>query len=398
LKKKVLNFVALAPIMLSYLIFLISPTYALTQPGLKWYSKIDVAYTDQISPDFDTNNYTYCTVSNTIDYSWGGNATECNPDNPEFFTNLWIGYITAPETGLYTFYTSNDDGMIVKINGIDVVYSWWEQGAWLYNGSGQIELEAGVSYEIKVLQHESGGGADARLFWTTPFAQDIQIVPATVFSQDPIVPEPDVQCWDGSLVFDITECPVEPTPTPTETIEPTPSPTETVEPTVEPTPEPTIEPTPEPTIEPTKEPEPTILPTPEETAPEPQPEPSVQPTEKPEPETINELLNKYESEPIPADVLVEMGIDYSELPPDQPVTLENGVVLTAEVADALQVFENPSEILGAVFTDPGKALTAFANIGADMTPEKREESQKVVIAAVIAGQVLTTTSMVGRIR
>jgi hypothetical protein len=407
-KKKILNIIALVPIILSYLIFLISPTYALTQPGLKWYSKIDVAYTDQISPDFDINNYTYCTVSNNIDYSWGGNATECNPDNPEFFTNLWIGYITVPETGLYTFYTSNDDGMIVKINGIDVVYSWWEQGAWLYNGSGQIELEAGVSYEIKVLQHESGGAADARLFWTIPNSQTIDVVPPSAFSQEPIVPEPDVECWDGSLVFDISECPSEPTPTPTptETVEPTPEPTETVEPTpeptetetVEPTPEPTVEPTIEPTVEPTKEPEPTNLPTPEETALEPKPEPSVKPTEQPELDGVNELLNKYESEPIPADVLIEMGIDYSELPPDQPVTLENGVVLTAEVADALQVFENPSEILGAVFTDPGKALTAFANIGADMTPEKRKESQKVVLAAVIAGQVLTTASMVGRIR
>jgi hypothetical protein len=288
--------------------------------------------------------------------------------------------------------------MIVKINGIDVVYSWWEQGAWLYNGSGQIQLEAGISYEIKILQHESGGGADARLFWTIPSTQDIQIVPATAFSLDPIVPDPDIQCWDGTMVYDITECPIEPTPTPTETT-PEPTPTET---TPEPTPTETIQPTPEPTseptVEPTKTPEPTITPEPSKTALEPQPEPSETPIEPQKPDTINDLLNEYKSEAIPADILVEMGIDYSELPPEQPVTLENGVILTAEVADALEVFENPSEILGAVFTDPGKALTAFVSIGADMTSEKREESQKVVIAAVLAGQVLTTTSMVGRIR
>jgi hypothetical protein len=97
-------------------------------------------------------------------------------------------------------------------------------------------------------------------------------------------------------------------------------------------------------------------------------------------------------------MIAELGIDYEDLPPNTPVELENGVVLTAEVADALQVFENPSEIFEAVLTDPSKALTAFANIGADMTPEKRKESQKVVVAAVIAGQVLTTASMVGRIK
>jgi hypothetical protein len=94
----------------------------------------------------------------------------------------------------------------------------------------------------------------------------------------------------------------------------------------------------------------------------------------------------------------EAGLDYSNLPPSQPVTLENGVVVTAEVADALEIFSNPSEILGAVFKDPGKALTAIANIGADMTDATRKKSQKVVIAAVIAAQVLTTASMVGRVR
>jgi hypothetical protein len=83
---------------------------------------------------------------------------------------------------------------------------------------------------------------------------------------------------------------------------------------------------------------------------------------------------------------------------DSHQTNENGVILMAAVADALEIFSNPSEILGAVFTDPAKALTAVANIGADMTDATRKESQKVVVAAVIAAQILTTASMVGRVR
>jgi len=110
------------------------------------------------------------------------------------------------------------------------------------------------------------------------------------------------------------------------------------------------------------------------------------------------LIAQADGEAISSEMIDELGLDFEDLPADQPVALENGVILLADVADALEIFENPSEILGAVFTDPGKALTAVANIGADMTDATRKESEKVVIAAVIAAQVLTTASIVGRVR
>ena len=113
---------------------------------------------------------------------------------------------------------------------------------------------------------------------------------------------------------------------------------------------------------------------------------------------VDVILEQADGNAISTELINELGLDYEDLPDDQPVALENGVILFAEVADALEMFENPSEILGAVFTDPGKALTAIANVGADMTPEKREESQKVVVASVIAAQVLSASNVIGRIR
>jgi hypothetical protein len=114
---------------------------------------------------------------------------------------------------------------------------------------------------------------------------------------------------------------------------------------------------------------------------------------------VDVILEQADGNAISTELINELGLDYEDLPDDQPVMLENGVVLFAEVADALEIFSNPSEILGAVFTDPGKALTAVANIGADMTPEKREESQKVVVASVITVQVIAATNLAtGRIR
>ena len=114
---------------------------------------------------------------------------------------------------------------------------------------------------------------------------------------------------------------------------------------------------------------------------------------------VDVILEQADGNAISTELIDELGLDYEDLPYDQPVALENGVILFAEVADALEIFENPSEILGAVFTDPGKALTAVANIGADMTPEKREESQRIVVASVIGVQIVAATNLAtGRIR
>ncbi len=113
---------------------------------------------------------------------------------------------------------------------------------------------------------------------------------------------------------------------------------------------------------------------------------------------LNELLTEYgPMDAISFEDFEASGLDYENLPPDQPVMLENGVVLTAEVADAIEMFEDPSELLLTVLTDPGKALKAFANIGADMTPIERDESQKVIVAAVIAGQLMNGLSAANNI-
>jgi hypothetical protein len=234
-----------------------------------------------------------------------------------------------------------------------------------------------------------------------------------------------------------TEPPVIPseTPTPEVTPEPTILPTPTEIPSPTPTPEPTLEP--EPTPEPTpisspletviEAPEPIVVPEPSEipvfepepevVEPEPEPEPIVEPEVVQEPvqeeptleevtqEVIEDalsdgvltdterelvadaLLEEFADEPVSFEAFEESGLDYEDLPPDTPITLENGVILTAEVADAIEIFDTPTELLSTVFSDPSKALKALKNVGADMTEEERETSQNTVVAAVIVTQV-----------
>ena len=244
----------------------------------------------------------------------------------------------------------------------------------------------------------------------------IEVPPAPVpssFTEPPVVPEPV------------------PSVVPTLNPEPTPIPEPTQ--SESPTPEPTIEPSPTPIIIPeiTQTPEPTPSPSQLDVAPVPEvPVPSESPSEsvieppapieepivEPEPEVIVEpvqesvqeviddamsdgvltdterelvadaLVEQFLGEAITFEAFAESGLDYEDLPPEQPVMLENGVVLTAEVADAIEIFDDTTELLNVIFTDPGKALKAISNIGADMTPESRETSQNVVVSAIIVGQ------------
>jgi hypothetical protein len=101
------------------------------------------------------------------------------------------------------------------------------------------------------------------------------------------------------------------------------------------------------------------------------------------------LIEAADGEAITAEAIAEAGLEYSDLPADTPVevrTDENGneVIITAEVAAALVLLENPAELLGELFSDPGQVLLALGSIGADMSTEEREEAQEMVVAAIIA--------------
>jgi hypothetical protein len=103
------------------------------------------------------------------------------------------------------------------------------------------------------------------------------------------------------------------------------------------------------------------------------------------------IIEAAQGEPVTAAAIADAGLTYADLPPETPVEVrqdENGneVVITAEVAAALVVLENPAALVEAIFTDPGQAILAIASIGADMSDEEREESEKIIVASVIAGQ------------
>jgi hypothetical protein len=240
-----------------------------------------------------------------------------------------------------------------------------------------------------------------------------------------------------------------PTPTPTETPSPTPTPTETPLETPTPTPTPTE------TVEPSPEPSPTEtqIPNPDPIDPGPTEEPVVIPTDEPEVELPEEVQEEIEiilepsPEPTPIEEIIaveeemdnaieellvneeeitdeqleniaELLIENYEVDEAMPVadlieglndeqTLEfleqldenqiieyrEGVELEAGVAVVFEQLSDPGALLGEFVSDPGQVLEALGQLGADMTEEEREDSQTVVVATVIVGQLIGSVAM-----
>jgi hypothetical protein len=219
---------------------------------------------------------------------------------------------------------------------------------------------------------------------------------------NPVVPEPETTPSP-------TEPPVlEPTPIPT----PTPSPSE---------PEPVV-PAPQPSTPVVLEPEPSEE-LPQELEPQPQPEETLQPEEpatepvepSPENQSSEEPITSVEDLPEEISTEVLMAINFEEIVATD-LTEEQADAL---VAAALEVFETAEpgseeyeQALEALFVASqqddivldealaaipllgdllGGALDAFnflGNAGADMSPEVRETSEKIVITSVIVTQIV----------
>lgn len=101
------------------------------------------------------------------------------------------------------------------------------------------------------------------------------------------------------------------------------------------------------------------------------------------------LLDAVGDVPVTAQAIADAGLTYADLPPQTPIAVRedaqgNEVVITAEVAVALELLTSPSELVTAIFTNPSEALLAVASIGADMSTEERTQSTKAVVATVIA--------------
>jgi hypothetical protein len=218
-------------------------------------------------------------------------------------------------------------------------------------------------------------------FITTPIDAGIYFIRATSFAW---MASNQTQLPTGSYVLTWSGVATIPTPTPT------PTPTETITPTPEPTSLPSDTPSATPSETPTPEETISSLPVIPYEPPAPNDNLSnVELTPTPEPSDTNFETNLIQDiqqiEPIQELVEEEL----QDIPIDTPLVTEN---ITPQIE--LQVPEFFANILGA--EQVMQTLENVLSVGLDMTPEEREESQAVVISAVLLQQI--STSIVRRIK
>ena len=184
---------------------------------------------------------------------------------------------------------------------------------------------------------------------------------------------------NGTYVLTWTGVTIIPTPTPT------PTPTETI--TL--TPEPTIEPTSTPEVTP----EPTQIPVEDNSNSEPispvvlpslEPIPELTEIVIPEPEIIEQIV---EPETIETPIIEpELSVEELEEQIQEQINLEYIAENTIELELPTALAEIPG--IAEVFA----ATEAILNVGSDMTQEQREESQSVVVGAIVVTQIASMAS------
>lgn len=122
-----------------------------------------------------TNFETYVSTRKdpTINFNWGDGAPMAGMNN-DSYSARWTGFIQPRFTEKYTFYLTSDNGRRLWVNDQLVIDKWIDD--WDITYTGEIDLEAGNKYTIKIEYFENFGGANCKFEWSSA-SQSREIVP-----------------------------------------------------------------------------------------------------------------------------------------------------------------------------------------------------------------------------
>lgn len=132
------------------------------------------------TPDFVTP-LLVSQVDPTINFNWGGGNPHPDFLGDDYFHIRWTGEVQPLFSETYTFYVVSDDGIRLWVNDQLIIDQWVPQPP--TETSGQIQLEEGQRYAIKLEYFEEGGGAMVQLWWSS-LSHPKQIIPTTQLYPD----------------------------------------------------------------------------------------------------------------------------------------------------------------------------------------------------------------------
>jgi uncharacterized repeat protein (TIGR01451 family) len=122
-------------------------------------------YTGSAPPANPFQTFRLARIDPTLDFDWGSGSPAPGIAN-NLFSARWVGQIIPLFSESYTFYTWSDDGVRLWINNVQRINNWTNHAP-TENSSAAIALTAGQRYEVRMEFFENGGGATARLSWSS---------------------------------------------------------------------------------------------------------------------------------------------------------------------------------------------------------------------------------------
>ena len=133
-----------------------------------YYDNIDFTGTELIRTDA------------TVNFDWG-TGTPAPGIGADTFSVRWTGQVKPRYSETYTFSTLSDDGVRLWVNDQLLIDNWTDHAP--ATNSGTIALTADQNYAIKMEFYERGGGAVAKLSWSS-LSQASGIVPQSQLTPD----------------------------------------------------------------------------------------------------------------------------------------------------------------------------------------------------------------------
>ncbi len=125
-------------------------------------------------------------ITTQINNDWGAGSPVPGVINNDRFSVRWTGFIVPPETGTYRFRTRTDDGVRLYVDNLAApIIDEWRDFSPTNHDSGDIVLERGRSYSIRMEMYENTGGAVAQLNWRRPGQSQFELIPPGAFFQCP---------------------------------------------------------------------------------------------------------------------------------------------------------------------------------------------------------------------
>ncbi|MHC5053400.1 MAG: PA14 domain-containing protein [Planctomycetota bacterium] len=114
----------------------------------------------------DFKGRTATRVDPQVGFKWHDNQDTGTGIRANEFTVRWTGKVRVERDGKWTFIARTDDGVRLWVDGRRIVDAWQDRGA--ADSPGEIDLQAGRRYDIRMDYYQGSGEGVAELFWEGP--------------------------------------------------------------------------------------------------------------------------------------------------------------------------------------------------------------------------------------